>query len=135
MFWFAAENVLLVARWLELAPADYDAAVVLWVWATFVDPDRLPPHRVVVRFDISDDANKRYRMLVQRRESEVCVKHPGPDEDLVVATDSITLPEVHRRRLNSARQPKAAGSPSPVHDTWPGRFPPGSASTTTPKCN
>jgi hypothetical protein len=43
------------ARWLDLAPVDYDAAVVLWAWAKFVDADRLPPHRVVVRFDISDD--------------------------------------------------------------------------------
>jgi HxlR-like helix-turn-helix len=25
------------ARWLDLAPADYDAAVVLWAWAKFVD--------------------------------------------------------------------------------------------------
>jgi HxlR-like helix-turn-helix/SCP-2 sterol transfer family len=86
------------ARWLDLVPADYDAGVVLWAWAKFVDADRLPPRRVVVRFDISDDKH-RYWMLMQRPESEVCVRDPGLDEDLVVTTDSVTLTDVHRGRL------------------------------------
>ena len=94
------------ARWLDLAPVDYDAAVVLWAWAKFMDTDRLPPHRIVVRFDIADDPNKRYWMLVQRPEPEVCVKHPGLDEDLVVTTDSVTLCDVHRGRLNFAQAVK-----------------------------
>lgn len=38
-------------------------------------------------------------MLIQRPESEVCVKHPGLDEDLVVTTDTDTLTEVHRGRV------------------------------------
>jgi DNA-binding HxlR family transcriptional regulator len=87
------------ARWLDLAPVDYDAAVVLWAWAKFVDAGRLPPHRVVVRFDISDDKH-RYWMLFQRPESEVCVKNPGLDEDLIITTDSVTLTDVHRGRLD-----------------------------------
>jgi DNA-binding HxlR family transcriptional regulator len=95
------------ARWLDLAPDDYDAAVVLWAWAKFVDVGRLPPHRVVVRFDISDDANKRYWMLLQRPESEVCLRDPGLDEDLIVATDSITLTEVHRGRLGIGKAAKS----------------------------
>jgi DNA-binding HxlR family transcriptional regulator len=95
------------ARWLELAPADYDAAVVLWAWAKFIDVDRLPPVRVVVRFDISDDPNKRYWMLLQRPEPEICVKNPGLDEDLVVATDSITLTDVHRGRLSFGQVAKS----------------------------
>lgn len=95
------------ARWLDLAPDDYDAGVVLWVWAKFVDVGRLPPRRVVVRFDISDDPNKRYWMLLQRPESEVCVKNPGFDEDLVVATDSYTLTDVHRGRLGFGRAAKS----------------------------
>lgn len=95
------------ARWLELAPVDYDAAVVLWAWAKFVDADRLPPHRVVVRFDISDDPNKRYWMLLQRPEPEVCIKNPGLDEDLIVTTDSVTLTDIHRGRLDFGQATKA----------------------------
>lgn len=95
------------ARWLDLAPDDYDAAVVLWAWAKFVEVDRLPPHRVVVRFDISDDANKFYWMLLERPEPEVCVKNPGIDEDLIVATDSVTLTNVHRGRLDFGQAMKS----------------------------
>jgi DNA-binding HxlR family transcriptional regulator len=91
------------ARWLDLDALDYDAAVVLWAWAKFTEVDRLPPHRVVVRFDISDDVNKHYWMLFQRPEPEVCIKHPGLDEDLVVTTDSVTLTDVHRGRLEFAQ--------------------------------
>ena len=95
------------ARWLDLAPADYDAAVVLWAWAKFVDASRLPPNRVVVRFDLSDDPKKGYWMLLHRPEPEVCVKNPGLDEDLVVATDSITLTGVHRGRLGFGQAAKS----------------------------
>jgi DNA-binding HxlR family transcriptional regulator len=95
------------ARWLDLAPDDYDVSVVLWAWAKFVEVDRLPPQRVVVRFDISDDANKRYWMLLERPEPEVCVKHPGFDEDLIVATDSVTLTNVHRGRLDFGQAMKS----------------------------
>jgi len=91
------------ARWLDLAPDDYDAGLVLWAWAKCVDADRLPPQRVVVRFDISDDTNKRYWMLYQRPESEACIKHPGLDEDLIVTTDTVTLTDVHRGRLQLAQ--------------------------------
>lgn len=90
------------ARWLDLAPEDYDASVVLWAWAKFVDVDRLPPSRVVVRFDVADDAHQRYWMLLQRPEPEVCYRNPGLDEDLVVTTDSVTLTDVHRGRVGLA---------------------------------
>jgi DNA-binding HxlR family transcriptional regulator len=95
------------ARWLDLAHDDYDAAVVLWAWAKFVQVDRLPAQRVVVRFDIGDDSNKRYWMLMQRPEPEVCVKNPGLDEHLIVTTDSVTLTDVHRGRLEFSQAIKS----------------------------
>ncbi len=88
------------ARWLELGPRDYEPGMVLWGWAKFMDPDKLPPSRVVVRFDLTDRPQERFWMLVDRPESEVCVKSPGLDEDLVVTTDSVTLTDVHRGRLS-----------------------------------
>ena len=96
------------ARWLELGPRDYDPGVVLWAWAKFLDPERLPAHRIVVRFDLGDRPMEQYWMLIDRPESEVCVKHPGFDEDLVVTTDSITLTDVHRGRIAFDRA-RAAG--------------------------
>jgi DNA-binding HxlR family transcriptional regulator len=87
------------ARWLDLGPRDYEPGVVLWGWAKFIDRDKLPPRRVVVRFDLTDRPREHFWMLVDRPESEVCAKHPGLDEDLVVTTDSVTLTEVHRGRI------------------------------------
>jgi DNA-binding HxlR family transcriptional regulator len=87
------------ARWLDLGPRDYEPDVVLWGWAKFIDREKLPPRRVVVRFDLTDRPRDHFWMLVDRPESEVCVKHPGLDEDLVVTTDSITLTDVHRGRI------------------------------------
>ncbi len=88
------------ARWLDLGPRDYEPDVVLWSWAKFIEPDKLPPNRVVVRFDLTDRPRERFWMLVDRPESEVCVKSPGLDEDLVVTTDSVTLTDVHRGRVS-----------------------------------
>jgi len=87
------------ARWLDLGPRDYEPGMVLWGWAKFMDQDKLPPRRVVVRFDLIDRPREHFWMLVDRPESEVCVKHPGLDEDLVVTSDSVTLTEVHRGRM------------------------------------
>jgi len=87
------------ARWLELGPRDYDPGIVLWSWARLIDADRLPARRVVIRFDLADRPREQYWMLVERPESEVCVRHPGMDEDLIVTTDSITLTDVHRGRM------------------------------------
>jgi DNA-binding HxlR family transcriptional regulator len=94
------------ARWLDLAPADYDAGLVLWAWAKCVDASRLPAHRVVVRFGVSDDPNKHFWMLLQHPEPEICVKNPDLDEDLIVATDTVTLTDIHRGRLGFARAAK-----------------------------
>ena len=87
------------ARWLELSPRDYEPGVVLWGWAKFIQADRVPSRRVVVRFDLTDRPRERFWMLVERPESEVCVKNPGLEEDLVVTTDCVTLTDVHRGRI------------------------------------
>lgn len=90
------------ARWLDLTPGDYDPDFALWTWARLIDAGRLPQHRIVVRFHLTDRAKADYWMLLQRSESEVCFKNPGLDEDLLVTTDSVTLSEVHRGRLGFA---------------------------------
>jgi len=88
------------ARWLELGPRDYDPSAVLWAWTRLIDVELLPPQRVVVRFDMSDQGGRRFWMLLERAAAEVCRKDPGLDEDLVVTTDSRTLTDYHRGRLS-----------------------------------
>lgn len=87
------------ARWLELAPEDYDPFVVLWAWKMHVVLDRLPQPRIVIGFDLRDRPREKFWLLLQRPEAELCVKHPGYDEDIVITTDSRTLILVHLGRL------------------------------------
>jgi DNA-binding HxlR family transcriptional regulator len=87
------------ARWLELAPEDYDPGVVLWAWKKQLVPERLPEHRVVVRFDLNDRPKERFWLLIEKRNVELCMKDPGFEVDLQIITDSMTLTRVHAGRL------------------------------------
>ena len=117
------------ARWLELAPQDYDPFVVLWAWKMHVVAERLPQPRVVVRFDLRDRPKEQYWLLLHQPEPELCVKHPGYDEDIVVTTDSHTLTLVHLGRLPVADAERAGtwqvdGPPALVRGllTWGGFY-------------
>jgi DNA-binding HxlR family transcriptional regulator len=79
------------ARWMELAPAHLDAAMVLWSMCRCMPRDELPDPRVVVRFELADGDQKRLWVVAQKPEPEVCIKPPGFDEDLIVKTDSASL--------------------------------------------
>jgi len=87
---------------LELAPEDYDPFVVLWAWKMHVELDRLPQPRIVIAFDLRDRPKQKFWLLLQAPEPELCIKHPGYDEDLVITTDSRTLTLVHLGRLRLA---------------------------------
>jgi DNA-binding HxlR family transcriptional regulator len=90
------------ARWLELAPEDFDPFVVLWAWKMHVALDRVPKPRVVIGFELSDRPNERFWLLLQQPEAELCIKHPGYIEDITVRTDSRTLTLVHMGRMSTA---------------------------------
>jgi len=78
-------------KWMELTPEQSDPDVVLWSWCySFLGHDQLPDGRVLVRFDFK--AGRKGRpirawLLLQDKEGEVCAKHPGFEEDLVVAIE------------------------------------------------
>jgi DNA-binding HxlR family transcriptional regulator len=88
------------ARWLEVAPEHLDAHVVLWSLCRLADPADLPARRVVIRFDLRDGPKRRIWVVLCPPDSEVCVKPPGYDEDLVVATDSEWLAKWHMGRIS-----------------------------------
>jgi hypothetical protein len=87
------------ARWIPLIIRNLDLgcrpAIVLWAWCRLLEPEPLPERRVVVRFDLRDLPRQRFWTLLERPDAEVCVTHPGFDEDLVIVTDSRTLTQVH----------------------------------------
>ena len=77
------------ARWVELGPQHLDPYYSLWAMARGLRSLQLPEQRLNARFEFPTmPADKRrFWLLVQEPEPEVCVTHPGHDEDLVVTAD------------------------------------------------
>jgi hypothetical protein len=97
-------------RWLQHTPSHLDAYLALWYFARLVDRDALPTRRVVVRFDLTDSSRpNRYWVLLDRSDTEVCVTHPGYDEDLVVTTDAGWLVRWHTGMVDLATARRAGG--------------------------
>jgi DNA-binding HxlR family transcriptional regulator len=88
------------SRWLELAPEHLDAGVVLWAMCRHVEAADVPGRRLVIRFDVSDDRRHHFWVVLEPPESEVCVRPPGFDEDLVVETSSEWLARWHMGRVS-----------------------------------
>jgi DNA-binding HxlR family transcriptional regulator len=88
------------ARWLEVAPEHFDAHTVLWSLCRLADPDDLPSRRLVIRFELTDGPKRRVWVVLCPPDSEVCVKPPGFDEDLVVKTTSEWLAKWHMGRIS-----------------------------------
>lgn len=106
-------------RWLELGPEHVDPGVVLWSWCNwYLERDRLPERRVVIRFEFADQPKPRRRLwlVVDGEASEVCRRYPGFDEDLVVRAESKALAEWHLGNIEwaealSSRRIQVDGSP------------------------
>jgi DNA-binding HxlR family transcriptional regulator len=78
------------ARWADLTPEQAHPGVVLWMWATFyLDRDRLPRARVLVRFDYPtlSGPGSRSWLLIERGDAEICEKYPGGEEHLIVVVN------------------------------------------------
>jgi DNA-binding HxlR family transcriptional regulator len=73
-------------KWADLTPEQAHPGVVLWMWATFfLDRERLPLRRVLIRFDFPTlKPTRRGWLLIERGDAEICEKYPGGDEDLIV---------------------------------------------------
>ncbi len=95
-------------RWLDgtLPETQLDPSLLMWDIHRRIDHDAITLPRVVVRFEFSDleQAKQRYWLKLEDGDAEVCFKHPGFAEDLVVVTDVRTLTEVWmgRRALADA---------------------------------
>lgn len=91
------------ARWLDLAPEHLEPVVVLWSLCNSLRTDRLPDRRVVARFDFTGLQHpERVWLLIEHGHGEVCKKHPGFDEDLLVTADTEAFVRWHLGRLSWA---------------------------------
>jgi DNA-binding HxlR family transcriptional regulator len=82
-------------RWVELAPAHFDAARVLLYLTTMIEPATLPDRRTVLRFDLTDPQSERYWLLLDSPRIEVCRRPPGEHDDLIVRTSAEALVRWH----------------------------------------
>jgi DNA-binding HxlR family transcriptional regulator len=97
------------ARWLEVAPEQLDAHVVLWAMARLVERDRLPADRVVIRFELTElQRHNRFWVVLERDHAEVCLKNPGYPESAVVTTTTEWLAKWHMGWITMA-QARAQG--------------------------
>lgn len=101
------------SKWAELTPEQAHPGVVLWMWATFyLDRERLPRHRVLVRFDyptLSGPGSRNW-LLVERGDAEICEKYPGGDEHLIVViNDPVVFARWHMGELRWADALRSGG--------------------------
>jgi DNA-binding HxlR family transcriptional regulator len=91
------------SKWAELTPEQAHPGVVLWTWASFfLDLDRLPKHRALVRFEYPtlSGPGSRSWLLVERGDAEICEKYPGGEEDLIVVVhDPVAFARWHLGEL------------------------------------
>ena len=91
-------------KWAELKPEHAHPGVVLWVWANFfLDRDRLPRRRVVVRFEYPTlpASARRSWLLIERGDAEYCLTFPGGEEELiVVVNDPLAFARWHMGQIN-----------------------------------
>ncbi len=84
-------------QWAHRAIRDneLDPTLLLWDMQRRIDGRKTPDRLVCVRFDFRDGKGyKRYWLKIEGERGEVCVKHPGVEETLVVSTTLRVLTEV-----------------------------------------
>lgn len=77
-------------RWArDMTVEDLDPAFLVWSMHTRVDTDAMPPGRTVIRFDFTGapDDCKRFWLVNEDGDTEMCLKDPGYDVDLRVHAD------------------------------------------------
>lgn len=86
-------------RWMEVTSERSDPAFALWAWCQVqLDRAALPPGRVVVALLFPDEApvNRRYWLLIEHRDAELCHSDPGGEPDLMVEARSLAFVDWHR---------------------------------------
>lgn len=88
-------------RWLEIEPAHLDADFLMWKLFQHLDADALPAMRRVVRFEF-DGMSRRYWLVLQREDPDLCYSDPGFGDDLVVRATLEAVVRVHLGELSLA---------------------------------
>jgi DNA-binding HxlR family transcriptional regulator len=97
-----AELASWAERWVEVREEHTDPGFALWVWCQVqLDREALPTERTVVgfRFPQERPGNRRFWLLVERGDAEVCVSDPGGELAAEVVAESRSFVDWHRGAL------------------------------------
>jgi DNA-binding HxlR family transcriptional regulator len=86
-------------RWLEVTTEHSDPGFALWAWCQLqMDRSALPAGRVVVALTFPDErpTNRRYWILIDDGDAELCYSDPGGQPDLMVEAASPAFVDWHR---------------------------------------
>jgi DNA-binding HxlR family transcriptional regulator len=92
------------ARWLDIAPENLDPFVALWSMCNALHRNRLPDHRIVIRFDFTGRPRREcYWLLIELGDTEICKTNPGFDEDLYITAEAEAFVKWHAGHLTWAQ--------------------------------
>lgn len=88
-------------QWVEVRPEHCDPDALMWQFFKHLEPDRLPAKRRVVRFEFLG-VRKRYWLVLQRDDPDLCFSDPGYGDDLVVRASVEAMVRVYLGQLSVA---------------------------------
>lgn len=86
-------------RWArDIEKRDLDPGWLVWAMHRRLDVAAMPPGRTVIEIAFTDvrESQRRFWLVCNRSEVEVCLKHPGFEPDLVVTAGVRVLAEIWR---------------------------------------
>lgn len=83
-------------RWAldHLSADDVDPASVMWFIHRYINVERLPERRVVVRVELREPHRSTWWLILNRPEVELCLRDEGFEVDLLVTADALALTQV-----------------------------------------
>lgn len=88
-------------QWVELRPEHCDPDALMWQFFQHLQPSRLPAMRRVVRFEFMG-LRKRYWLVLQRDDPDLCFSDPGFGDDLIVRSTVEAMVRVYLGELSIA---------------------------------
>jgi hypothetical protein len=80
----------------EMAPSDLDVGLLMWDMRRRINYQQLPEEQVVVYFEYQDApmGRRRWWLVLNHREADLCLVDPGLEPDLSVMTDVRTMTSI-----------------------------------------
>jgi len=113
----------------QFDPRNLDVGLLMWNMRRRIDLERLPPGRVVLRFDFRAlpahyKGMRTMWLILERPDVDLCLKDPGFDVDVVVSADAATMVRIWAGDTDFGRALRAGGvrleGPRPLVQALPG---------------